>query len=299
MPANLNIADAHAIDLVSAPPPPPKTSLVDDDLMEELSSVIKAVDMLEAYDVEREDLVLPEHLVQEGELHSSLLVGTFTAGGQEVTGEEGGSGEPLPFWPSLETGMVRKDLLHRVFVHQRNKARGKRTARVKTYNEKSGSGKKPHQQKGTGRARQGNKRRPGSRGGLKAHGPKGVIQDYGNTKLNAKMFKQGGLIALRARLREGQIKVVEGFGGDKTGAVEQGVLGVFGETPRKGLPEGGKTLILMGEKEGENNAEFIRATANIFHVNTLKATRANTWDVLRNERVLMSRNAWEELREKY
>ncbi|GMI44954.1 hypothetical protein TrCOL_g8726 [Triparma columacea] len=263
--------------------------------MEELSSVIKAVDMLEAYDVEREDLVLPEHLIQEGELHSSLEVGTFNNNGEEVVG----SGEPLPFWPSLETGMVRKDLLHRVFVHQRNKARGKRTAKVKTYNEKSGSGKKPHQQKGTGRARQGNKRRPGSRGGLKAHGPKGIIQDYANTKLNAKMFMQGGLIALRARLREGQIKVVEGFKGDKTKEVEKGVLGVFGESARKGLPDGGKTLILMGEEEGRENAEFIRATANIFHVSTLKATRANTWDVLRNERVLMSRKAWEELRDKY
>ena len=127
MPANLNITDAHAIELVNAPPPPPKPSLVDGDLMEELSSVIKAVDMLEAYDVEREDLVLPEHLIQEGELHSSLEVGTFNNNGEEVVG----SGEPLPFWPSLETGMVRKDLLHRVFVHQRNKARGKRTAKVR------------------------------------------------------------------------------------------------------------------------------------------------------------------------
>lgn len=185
-------------------------------------------------------------------------------------------------------------------MHQRNKARGKRTAKVKTYNEKSGSGKKPHQQKGTGRARQGNKRRPGSRGGLKAHGPKGIVQDYGNTKLNAKMKSQGGIIALRTRMREGNIKVVEDFmGGSKTKYVEEGVLRVFGEKQRKGRPEGGNTLLLVGDNDGEGKREFLRAARNVRDVHTLKATAANTWDVLRNSRIIMDRKAWEELREKY
>lgn len=288
LPSNLNVTDPCALDLINTPPPPPKVPLLDEDQIE-LSSVTKAIEMLEQYDVEREDLAMPEHLVKEDEVHSTLEVEQFHDESPPSTGL------PLPFWPSLETGLIRRDLLHRVFVHQRNKFRGKRTARVKTYNEKSGSGKKPHAQKGTGRARQGNKRRPGNKGGLKAHGPKGTIQDYGDTKLNKKMMMQGGLVALRARMREGNIKVVEGFGElAKTKAAEQGILGVFGDKPRKGVKD--RTLLLMG---GEKNEVFLKASKNVFHAHSLPATCANTWDVLRNHRVIMDRAAWEELREKY
>lgn len=57
--------------------------------------------MLERYDVEEEDLVLPEHLVEEGEMFSGLEATQFHAESPSATEE------PLPFWPALETGLVR------------------------------------------------------------------------------------------------------------------------------------------------------------------------------------------------
>ena len=74
---------------------------------------------------------------------------------------------------------VRVDILHRVVVWQRNKKRGKRNAgaRTKTINEVSGSGRKVRNQKGGGVARAGHSRPAHWRGGAKAHGPKGNIQD--------------------------------------------------------------------------------------------------------------------------
>lgn len=49
---------------------------------------------------------------------------------------------------------------------------------IKLYNKTRGSGKKPFAQKGTGRARQGNKRAPGHWKGGKAHGPKPRDHSY-------------------------------------------------------------------------------------------------------------------------
>ena len=65
---------------------------------------------------------------------------------------------------------LRRDLVHKAFEFF--EFRGKFTwKRVKTSGDVAGSGKKPTQQKGRGRARQGNKRAPQRKGGGKAHGP--------------------------------------------------------------------------------------------------------------------------------
>ena len=292
VPPNLNL-DEGSLELfkkgqVEEPRPPP---LIEGDSAK-LSSVRKAVSMLRKYNVTPDDLTLESDEVPRV---SQLTVRSFCESSPEATDH------PLSYFPLLESGGVRVDLLHRVFVHQRNVKRGRRTAMSKTYNAKSGSGRKPHPQKGTGRARMGNIRRPGNVGGIKAHGPKGMIQDYGNTKVNAKLFSAASIIALRTRLKSGNIVVVEAFDGDKTAYVEEGVLGLFGEETfkGKGLPPGGKTLLLMGDVESPEDVEkkdnFIRATRNIFHVHCLKATAVNTWDVIRNERVVFDRKGWEDL----
>ncbi|KAL7538535.1 hypothetical protein ACHAXR_008629 [Thalassiosira sp. AJA248-18] len=101
---------------------------------------------------------------------------------------------------------IRVDILHRVVVWQRNKKRGKRNAgaRTKTISEVSGSGKKVRAQKGSGKARAGHSRPAHWRGGAKAHGPKGQIQDY-TTKLNKKVRKLGVRHALSQKLKEGNL----------------------------------------------------------------------------------------------
>ena len=79
---------------------------------------------------------------------------------------------------------IRIDILHKCIIYHRNKRRGKRNAgaRTKTISEVRGSGRKVRKQKGGGVARAGHARPPHWRGGAKAHGPKGDVQDY-TTKL--------------------------------------------------------------------------------------------------------------------
>lgn len=101
---------------------------------------------------------------------------------------------------------VRVDILQRVVVWQRNKKRGKRNAgaRTKTISEVSGSGRKVRNQKGGGVARAGHSRPAHWRGGAKAHGPKGNVQDY-TTKLNKKVRRMGMRHALSQKLLEGNL----------------------------------------------------------------------------------------------
>ena len=83
------------------------------------------------------------------------------------SGAETGLSVPLP--PFLFSAPLRTDVLHRVVEWQRAGAR-QGTAKTKDRGEVSGTGKKPHPQKGTGRARQGTRRAPHHRGGGVAHG---------------------------------------------------------------------------------------------------------------------------------
>ncbi|KAB2637547.1 39S ribosomal protein L4 [Pyrus ussuriensis x Pyrus communis] len=66
---------------------------------------------------------------------------------------------------------IRKDIIHRVVLWQLAK-RQQGTHSTKTISEVSGTGRKPWNQKGTGRARHGTLRGPQFRGGCTMHGPK-------------------------------------------------------------------------------------------------------------------------------
>src|SRR5207247_278805 len=82
------------------------------------------------------------------------------------------------------------------------------THKVKTRSEVSGSGKKLWKQKGTGRARVGSVRSPIWRHGGIVHGP--VPRDY-SYSLPKKMMKGALRSALSAKVRDGELKVVQAF----------------------------------------------------------------------------------------
>jgi len=82
------------------------------------------------------------------------------------------------------------------------------THKTKTRSEVSGSGKKLWKQKGTGRARIGSVRSPIWRHGGTVHGP--VPRDY-SYELPRKMLKGALRSALSAKLRDGELKVVQNF----------------------------------------------------------------------------------------
>ncbi|MCC7469841.1 MAG: 50S ribosomal protein L4 [Bacteroidetes bacterium] len=98
------------------------------------------------------------------------------------------------------------DLVHQVFTSMNSNMRAN-TAKVKDRSEVSGTGKKPWQQKGTGRARHGSKRSPiWVKGGV-AHGP--TNERNFKKKINKKMNAKALFTVLSEKFRSGQILFVD------------------------------------------------------------------------------------------
>src|ERR1700684_1020497 len=102
---------------------------------------------------------------------------------------------------------VNQDLLYESVRHYLAGTRAG-THKVKTRHEVAGSGKKLWKQKGTGRARMGSVRSPIWRHGGTVHGPQ--PRDY-SYKLPRKMLLGALRSALTAKLRDGELKVVQTF----------------------------------------------------------------------------------------
>lgn len=101
---------------------------------------------------------------------------------------------------------LRRDLLHRAIVFEGDNTR-QGTASTKWRSEVHGSNRKIRPQKGTGRARLGDKKSPMLRGGGVAFGPK--PRDF-STDLPAKIYDVAWRTALSYRYRCGDLMVLEG-----------------------------------------------------------------------------------------
>jgi large subunit ribosomal protein L4 len=99
---------------------------------------------------------------------------------------------------------IRKDILSRVVQWQLAKRRSG-NHKAKGISDISGTTKKPHRQKGTGRARQGSLRSPHMRGGAVIFGP--VVRDH-SFSLPKKVRKMGLRCALSARMKENKLFVM-------------------------------------------------------------------------------------------
>jgi large subunit ribosomal protein L4 len=157
-------------------------------------------------------------------------------------------------------------LIHQVVVGQLAAAR-QGTASTKTRGEVRGGGRKPHAQKGTGRARQGSTRAPQFVGGGVVHGPK--PRDY--SQRTPKKMKAAALRgALSDRARHGRIHVFSSL--------------VEGDSPSTkaawaildGLSER-KNLLVVVER---NDATSWRSLRNLENVHVLVPDQLNTYDVL-------------------
>jgi large subunit ribosomal protein L4 len=155
------------------------------------------------------------------------------------------------------------------------------TAKVKTRHEVAGSGKKLWKQKGTGRARMGSIRSPLWRHGGTTHGP--VPRDY-SYRLNKKMVLGALKSALTAKLRDGELKVVEtlAFEAPKTKQV-RAVLNTL---------EARKTALLV-DLGGNTNLEL--GSRNLEGVKRVETKDLTTYDLLAHRNIVMSRAAAERL----
>lgn len=101
---------------------------------------------------------------------------------------------------------LRKDILHRAVIYEGDSTR-QGTASTKWRDDVHGSGRKLFAQKGSGRARAGDKKSPIRRGGGVAHGPH--PRDF-STQLPKKIYDQAWRIALSYRYRRGQLIIIDG-----------------------------------------------------------------------------------------
>ncbi len=98
------------------------------------------------------------------------------------------------------------DLVHQVVVSMTSSARHS-IANTKTRGEVSGTGKKPWQQKGTGRARHGSMRSPIWVGGGIAHGPR-ADKNY-DRKVNKKAKAKALFTILSKKFKDGEVLFVD------------------------------------------------------------------------------------------
>ncbi|KAI9779702.1 MAG: 54S ribosomal protein, mitochondrial [Geoglossum umbratile] len=116
--------------------------------------------------------------------------------------------EPLRFeyYPANHLHLpLRRDILHRAVVYEGDATR-QGTASTKWRSDVHGSNRKVRPQKGTGKARLGDKKSPMLRGGGVAFGPK--PRDF-STELPRKMYDLAWRTALSYRYRKGELVVVE------------------------------------------------------------------------------------------
>ena len=160
-------------------------------------------------------------------------------------------------------------------------ARRSGTACTKTAGEVQGSNKKPWKQKGTGRARAGSVRSPLWAGGGVVFGPK--PRDF--TKTISKKTKQLALRkALSERLKLGDVVVVDDL--KLSSPKTKDFAGLIATLD---LP--GTTLIVVSAAD----KNLTLASRNISYVTLTTSDSLNTYDVLRPDKLLFTKSAFEKI----
>jgi large subunit ribosomal protein L4 len=151
------------------------------------------------------------------------------------------------------------------------------THKTKVRSEVAGSGKKLWKQKGTGRARIGSVRSPLWRHGGIVHGPQ--PRDY-SYKLPRKMVLGALRSALSAKVRDGELKVVQAF--DFAGHKTKDAAGALAKL------ETGRTVLVVDNGENRNLSLGVR---NIKGVTLIPTREVNAFHLLGHQSVLLSQAA--------
>ena len=155
------------------------------------------------------------------------------------------------------------------------------TACTKTMGEVAGSGKKPWRQKGTGRARAGSFASPLWRGGGVVFGPK--PRDFAK-KVSRKTKQLSLRKALSERLRAGDVVLVDDL---KLGSAKtKEFIGILVALDLNG------TALFVAQAADKN---LTLASRNVPNVALATSDSLNTYDVLRSDKLVFTRGAFEEV----
>src|ERR1017187_5391622 len=195
---------------------------------------------------------------------------------KDIKGKD--QGELEVKFPLIENGKGTQAVHDTVVGYRANQRMG--TACTKNVGDVAGTNKKPWRQKGTGRARAGSFQSPLWRGGGVVFGPK--PRDF--TKKVSHSTKQLALRkAMSERLRAGDVLVVDDL---KLGSAKtKEFAGVLSALELKG-----SALIVAAADKN-----LTLASRNVPDVALTTCEVLNTYDVLRPDKLVFTRNAFEQL----
>jgi len=154
-----------------------------------------------------------------------------------------------------------------------------------TRSEVRGGGAKPWRQKGTGRARQGSIRSPQWVKGGVVFAPKS--RDF-SKKMNEKAKQVALFSALSQKIRDDEVIFIDEI---KVKAPKTKEMVAF----LKAFNLEKTVLVVMDDAD----EAVLRAAANLEKVSTMQARQINTYDVVRNAKIVISKKAVEQIEEVY
>src|SRR3954451_21322135 len=202
----------------------------------------------------------------------------------DITTFDGGAAGSVDLSDEIFGLDPRADLLARCIRWQLAKRRAG-THAVKNRADIARTGKKLYKQKGTGNARHGSARVPQFRGGGRAFGPQVRSHEHDlPKKVRALALKH----ALSAKVQDAALIIVEDakLADPKTKALKES-FGKLGVT---------SALIIAG---AEVDANFGRAARNIPNVDVLPVQGINVYDILRRDKLVLTRAAVDALEARF
>lgn len=170
----------------------------------------------------------------------------------------------------------KAEVLHRAIIYQRAK---KQTGQhqTKTIGYVSGGGRKPHRQKGTGRARQGSSRSGHMRGGACTFGPQ--VRSHA-IEIPKKILLSSVKMALSQRLREKRLLVVE------DNLIKE-IKTKKGVQLLKNLKVDGHVLLILGL----DSIAMRKSLRNVRDVALLPPIAVNAYDIVKSPFLIITENA--------
>nr|XP_051694045.1 39S ribosomal protein L4, mitochondrial [Oryctolagus cuniculus] len=189
--------------------------------------------------------------------------------------------------PDVFATAPRLDVLHQVAVWQKNFKRIS-YAKTKTRAEVRGGGRKPWQQKGSGRARHGSIRSPIWRGGGIAHGPRGPTSYY--YMLPMKVRALGLKVALSVKLAQDDLHIVD--------SLELPTADPQYLTELARYRHWGPSVLLVDLTHEGMPQNVVEATAGLKTFNLLPAVGLNVHSMLKHQSLVLTLPAVAFLEEK-
>lgn len=175
------------------------------------------------------------------------------------------------------------DLVHQVAVSMASSARNP-IAHAKTRGEVRGGGKKPWQQKGTGRARHGSTRSPIWVGGGTTHGPRND-KNY-DRKVNKKMKAKALFTVLSRKFRDGEVFFVESLD-IKDGKTKNAVSTIknLSKLGFKSIDQKPRNALYLAL--GERDEMVMRSLGNVSNVSVQEARNMNVPSLLQYKSIVI------------